>query len=299
LSGQAVVTGLGAPETPVLLPDGGWLLVEMAPDASCVSRVSPGEAVATRIAVTGRPNGVCCAADSTIWVADTDPGALLRGTLAGELTVAAEHAAGAPLLFPNDLCFGPDGALYLTDSGILLADWAPGGVLIDDWRSAETSGRVLRIEPDTLGATCLDGDLRFVNGIAFAPDGDLYVNEMLTGTVYRYRALGDGAFGPREAHGNVTTPDPEGGFRGPDGMAFSEDGRLWVTVFGQGEVVVLDSSGTVVERLATAGAFPSNCAFGPPADRALYVTEVEHGTLERHAVGVGGALVHDGRKETQ
>lgn len=295
----AVVRGLGGPETPVLLPDRGWLLVEMAPGASCVSRVAPGDATARRIAATGRPNGVCCGADRTIWVADTDPGALLRGTLDGELLVAADHAAGAPLLFPNDLVFGPDGALYLTDSGILLEDWAPGGVLIDDWRSAKTDGRVLRIDPDTLAATCIDDDLRFVNGIAFAPDGDLYVNEMLTGAVCRYRAAGDGSFGRRETHGNVTTPDPEGGFRGPDGMAFSEDGRLWVTVFGQGEVVVLDKAGAVAERLATGGAFPSNCAFGPPGDGALYVTEIEHGTLERHAVGAEGARVHDGREEAR
>jgi gluconolactonase len=298
MNGAAVVTGLAAPETPVLLAYGGGLLVEMAPSASCVSRVAPGEAAATRLAATGRPNGVCRAADGTVWVADTDPGALLKGTLEAELSVAADHAAGAPLLFPNDLCFGPDGALYLTDSGILLEDWAPGGVLIDDWRSAKTDGRVLRVDPVTLAATCIDDDLRFVNGIAFAPDGDLYANEMLTGAVYRYRSLGDGSFGPRETHGHVTTPDPHGGFRGPDGMAFSQDGRLWVTVFGQGEVVVLGPAGDIVDRLATGGALPSNCAFGPPGDGALYVTEVEHGTLERHAVGVDGAPVHDGRKET-
>jgi len=289
------VAGLGAPETPVLLPDGGWLLVEMAGDRSCVSRVAPGGDDALVVVRTGRPNGVAVHRDGTLWIADTDPPALRRGTLEeGHAEVALREAAGEPLLFPNDLCFGPDGALYLTDSGILLEDWAPGGELRPDWPAARASGRVLRLDVATLEARCLDRALRFANGIAFAPNGDLYANEMLTGAVLRYRALGEGRFGPREVAGNVTIPTPDGSFRGPDGMAFSADGRLWVTVFGQGDVTVLDRGGEVLERRPTLGRFPTNCAFGPPGERRLYVTEAEHGRLEVHDAAVDGAPVHSG-----
>lgn len=291
---SVAVAGLGAPETPVLLPDGGWLMVEMAPTRSCVSRVAAAGSRVESIMRTGRPNGVAIDTHGTLWIADTDPPALQRGTLDGRVEVALREAAGAPLLFPNDLVFGPDGALYLTDSGVLLEDWAPGGKLRPDWERARTYGRVLRIQPGTLQANCLDDDLRFVNGLAFAPNKDLYVNEMLTGAIYRYKWLGGGLFGAREEIGNVTIPALDGSFRGPDGMAFSLDGRLWVTVFGQGDVTVLGPGGDVVERWPTLGRFPTNCAFGPPGDKRLYVTEAERGQLEVHKVGIDGAAVYTG-----
>jgi gluconolactonase len=37
----------------------------------------------------------------------------------GATRIVATGCQGEPFLFPNDLCFGPDGALYVTDSGVL------------------------------------------------------------------------------------------------------------------------------------------------------------------------------------
>lgn len=289
------VHDLGQPETPVANADGGWTLVEMRGDRSCVSHVGPGESVATIVARTGRPNGVAVDARGRFWVADTDPPALVRFS-AGEtprplLTLADDE----PLLFPNDLCFGPDGDLYLTDSGILLEDWAPGGELRSDWATVRCQGRVIRVNPRTLDATCLDEGLQFVNGLAFPPDGRfLYVNEMMTGDIHRYPLREDGSYGLRETVANVTIPDPDGGFRGPDGMAFSEDGLLWIAVFGQGDVTVVDPEVGVIARFATLGSYPTNCAFGLPGQKLLYVTEAELGQLEVHDVGVGGGPTHLG-----
>jgi gluconolactonase len=58
-------------------------------------------------------------------------------------------------------------------------------------------------------------------------------------------------------------------FRGPDGMAFSDDGRLWCTVYGEWQVTVLDGAGRVVERLQTKGRLPTNVAFGPWGERRI------------------------------
>lgn len=290
-----VVSDLGQPETPVRGEDGAWTLVEMRGDRSCVSVVGPGEKSARTVARTGRPNGVAVDAQGRYWVADTDPPSLVRFAPDELPRSVVTSAAGAPLLFPNDLCFGPDGDLYLTDSGILLDDWAPQGVLRADWRSARCNGRVIRINPKTLDAICIDDGLQFVNGLAFPPDGAfLYVNEMMTGDIHRYAHRADGTYGARQTVANVTVPDPEGGFRGPDGMAFSEDGRLWVAVFGQGDITVVDPEQGVVDRIPTLGAYPTNCAFGRAGEQRLYVSEAELGQLEAHDVGVDGAPTYLG-----
>lgn len=292
---SVAVSGLAQPETPVLSPDGRWFIVEMHGDYSCVSGLDLESGEVHRLKRTGRPNGVAVDHLGQFWVADTNPPALVVLDKSMESQSVITELGSVKLLFPNDLCFGPDGFLYLTDSGILLDDWAPGGVLREDWPEARCDGRVWRINPETFEADCLDEGLQFVNGLCFDPNGGhLYVNEMLTGEVYRYKSGPGGAFGSREQVVNVTIPDPEGGFRGPDGMAFSADGLLWVAVFGQKDITVVDPQLGVVSRRPTLGAFPTNCAFGPAGDHSLYVTEAELGQLELHPVGVDGAPLYFG-----
>ena len=116
----------------------------------------------------------------------------------------------------------------------------------------------------------------------------------MTGNVYRYR-LEDGRLsGERETFGNVNDPDyTEGGLRGPDGMAFSEDGRLWVTVFGQGDITVLAPDGSVDHRIPIEGRSPTNVTFGPNGETRIYVVEDEHGSLASLDVGVSGLTLYD------
>jgi gluconolactonase len=249
-----------------------------------------------RLARTGRPNGLALDREGTIWVAESYPDpALLRMQIDGRWQVVASACDGEDFLFPNDLCFGPDGMLYLTDSGIPLDEFAPGGQLSENYSELPYDGRIYRIDPRSGGAVCMDSGIKFTNGIAFDDDGYLYVNEMIGGAVYRYRVDLSGV-GERDLFGNVVDPALEGhgpfGFRGPDGMKFGADGRLYVTVFGQQDVTILSREGQVEKRLRTEGRFPSNLAFGPPGSRRLYVTEGEFGTMEILDVDTDGAPLH-------
>ena len=94
--------------------------------------------------------------------------------------------------------------------------------------------------------------------------------------------------GAREDFGNVIDPNAPDGHKGPDGMAFGQDGKLYVAVYGQGDVTVLGADGRVADRIRTAGRLPTNVAFGAPGEKKIYVTEVELGQVEVFDVDTDG-----------
>lgn len=286
--------GLKNPEGPVLLPDGSWLVVEMAPERGCVTHISADGGTKRTVARTGRPNGLALGRDGVVWVAESvNPPSLLRLTMDGAFEVFMTGCGREPFLFPNDLAFGPDGALYMTDSGILHAEWRRHRDLVGNaLPRVETDGRVYRIDLKRKTAVKLDSGLRFTNGIAWGPDDCLYVNETLTGDVSRYRP-GEGGV-KRERFVNVLDPDGPDVFKGTDGMAFGRNGRLYVTVLGEGKVAVVEPDGRVSDRLPLAGKSPTNVAFGPEGQRKVYVTEQGVGRVETLGVDTDGLPLHEG-----
>ena len=192
-------SGLSFPEGPVVLRDGSWLVVEMEAQPGCVTQIGPNGRQKRVIAKTGRPNGLAVDKDGFIWVAESANSALLRMTLDGKVEVIATECKGKPFLWPNDLCFGPDGAVYMTDSGVKVRDYKVGNQPRPDYEKVKLDGRVYRIDRRRRQVRQLDSGLRFTNGIAFGPDGNLYVNETRTGMVYRYC----GGAGVNWARGNA------------------------------------------------------------------------------------------------
>lgn len=271
-------TGLSLPEGPVLLADGSWLVTELALARGCVTWIDPSGSERRVVARTGRPNGLAVDRDGAIWVAESFEPSVIRLTIDGARTVWAGSCGDEPLLWPNDICLGPDRALYVTDSGIPVTEFLDGDAPRPGCRELDLDGKICRFDLDTGEGWVIDRGLRFANGIAFGPDGRLYVNETMTGNVYRYDLAGQGA---RELFGNVLDPDcTYEGLRGPDGMAFGASGRLYVTVFGQGDVTVLDVNGRAIERRPVSGRSPTNVAFGRPGTGELFVVEDDNGHVE-------------------
>lgn len=271
---------LGFPEAPVLLADGGFLFVEMDPAKGWIIRFSADGRTRTVLAKTGRPNGLALDRDGGVWVAESAMRALLKLDLEGGFEVFADKCRDEPFLFLNDVAVGPDGGVYLTDSGIALDVIAPDGELNPAWRNLDYDGRVYRIDRHTRQVECVDRGLQFTNGIAFGPDGHLYVAETLSGNIYRYFCQRGRVSGGRELFGNVIAQYDPAQLKGPDGMKFGADGNLYVAVFGQGDVTVLGRDGRVIRRIPVQGAMPTNLAFGPPGSRRIYVTEVETGSVQ-------------------
>jgi gluconolactonase len=283
------------PEGPVALPDGSWLVVEGGAERGCVTHLSADGGSRRTVRKTGRPNGLAVDANEVIWVAESKTPSLLRLTMGGDCEIVATECNGEPFLFPNDLCFGPDGAIYLTDSGVFIDAFAPNGQIRADYMDIDYDGRVYRVEPLTGSVQLIDRGIKFTNGIAFGADGILYINETLTGNIYRYGRQEGKVVGPRELYGNVIRADTPPGWKGPDGMAFDENGLLYVAVFGQGDVTVLGVQGNVVRRIKTAGLLPTNLAFALPGKRHINVTEYQHGQVEMFPVDCDGLKLWDGR----
>jgi gluconolactonase len=289
-------SGFVAPEGPVALPDGSWVIVEGGAARGCVTHISADGQTQRIVKKTGRPNGLAVDSQGVIWAAESKTPSLLRLTMDGKSEVVATECDGEKFLFPNDLCFGPDGAIYLTDSGVFIDDFAPNNQIRPDYMDVPYDGRVYRIDVETGAVKKLDSGIKFTNGIAFGPDEFLYVNETLTGNIYRYQRKGGEITGPRILFGNVIRPDAPPGWKGPDGMAFSTDGRLYVAVFGQHDLTVLGRQAEVVERIRTEGNLPTNVAFALPGRKRIHVTEYEFGQVEAFDVPTDGLPLWAGPK---
>jgi len=267
--------GLKNPEGPVSLPDGSWLVTEM--DIAAITHINSGANNRSVIIKTGLPNGLAVDKFGNIWVADSLWRALVLVTMEGDIRSVTNGGDDIPFLLPNDLCFGPDGLIYMTDSGILLEKMRQ---LNDPMDAYDTNfdGKVFQINPIDGSVKVLDRGLQLTNGIAFGPNGTfLYVAETLTGNIYRYK-FGDWK---RSLFGNVMIKPPRdfGKIAGPDGIAFDKNGNLFAAVLIQGDITVLSPDGTIHSRIPLQGNLPTNVAFDCISDNKLIVTEASLGEL--------------------
>jgi gluconolactonase len=291
MASRIFAPGIGAPEGPICLPDGSMYVTEMSSSTLRVSRIDPQGKPHVIKKTGGRPNGLTTDGHGRIWIAEAGLRALICIDDKGNEIRRMEGEGADRFLFPNDLCFGPNGLLYMTDSGMAAKDFIDGQNFVDGYMDLDWDGRVYEIDPVAMKVLrVLDRKIRFTNGIAFGPDNLLYANASFTGEIYRYDALGDRK-PPRVLFGNVLRPDKNPDFKGPDGMAFGTDGRLYCTVYNQKNVTVLDRAGKAADRLMLDGPQPTNCAFTLSGNK-LRVTEVGKGQVEELDVPCSGVPLH-------
>ena len=261
-----VASGFISPEGPSFDRKGVLHFVDW--DARNIYRVTPDGQVSEFVHTGGVPTGSKFHRNGHLYVADGDLGILDISPAGGIRVVAAEHE-GRRFRGPNDLVFAFNGDLYFTDPKGSGADSPVGNVYL-----VRADGRV----------ELFAGGFQFPNGVALSTAGDtLYLAETIPNRIWAFELGRDGHEKSRRVFAQL-----EGGL-GPDGMAFGQDGNLYVAHFGKGVVAVINPDGKVVAELPAGGMKPTNVAFW---ETSLYVTDVDRRQVTRLDVGVRGQLVY-------
>jgi len=176
-----------------------------------------------------------------------------------------ERFEGKRLNSPNDLAVGPDGSIWFTDPpyGLEGIEKSP--------LKEQAADRVYRLSLDGEVAAMVS-DLQFPNGIAFSPDGrTLYVSnsDPKNALILAWDVSPTGTLSRRRVFADVAALAAKGLPGLPDGMTVDERGNLWAS--GPGGIHVLTPDGRELGRIARDVAI-SNCTFGGPDGRTLYMT---------------------------
>ncbi len=267
-SAAAIVIGddKSRPESLTIAP-GGILIVGSA-SSPFVYKVRPGSTFAEKfIDVSAEGPGtsflgmLADAASNTLWtcqrtVIPNSPPMHGRSALRG-----FDLSTGAPKFrwnLPgdntacNDYSYGPDRALYITDT---------------------FGGKVYKLRKGAAVADLfLDHPvLRGVDGITFL-NGTLYVNSVFTGKLYRIPVGADVKAGePVE----ISTDQP---LKGPDGMR-AANGKLFVAENGGGVIVSLTISGDKASVTVLKNGLKRPTGIEPAGD-TLWFTEIEAGRAD-------------------
>lgn len=283
--------GLAAPEGPVMGPN-NWILNVCSmsrPDAGLPTRggditathwSQPGKSKilfnTSTASATGIPAALAFGPDECLYVTDEGRRSIVQVSPDGEQVDLIDNYQGQRLNGPNDLFFDQTGNLFFSDPWTSSLENPIGAVFGFDWGTKELH--------------LVDTGMAFPNGVAIR-GSRLYVAETLTQTIWVYDIVGAGKAANRSEFCKLPVVTYHG-WQGPDGLAFSEDGHLFVAHVGAGCVRVFSPTGVLVASIETSGTIPTNVCFVGPKRDTLAVTVEDRNEMILIDVGVVGQRVN-------
>jgi gluconolactonase len=271
---EVLADGLGFTEGPALLPDGRIAVTSIS--RGCVYIVDSKGAPVEKIVTGGGANGLAVAPDGTLYVAQNGGIFGASGTAEPGVQVIrdgrVEYLASG-MDAPNDLVFGPDGRLWVTDTRAEIDFFNP---------NPDHQGWIWAVDTRTWAKELvLDNGPIFINGLGFSADAQhLMVTTTCGAQLWSYPVGTDGGLGA----GSVLHTF-EGGW--PDGMAVRPDGASWVALTGGHRIDLVDPAGQRIDSVALPeGALPTNVCLGRTPDElfiaASYLQALIRVNIERN-----------------
>jgi len=207
-------------------------------------------------------NGLSVDSSGRLVVCERYNGRVVRVEPNGALTVLADRwpaEGGKPLNAPNDVTVRADGNIYFSDPA-----WGTNkGV-------EHPPMGVYRIAPD--GKLSRVFETENPNGVALSPDGSkLYVSSDSLANVWVMPLDASGV--PGAATLLIEGAKVTHGFKVPDGICVDDSGNLYIATNHDETkaIVAFDPAGHTLGRIAMPYR-ASNCTFGGPDRRTMYVT---------------------------
>ena len=287
---RVICDGLAFPEGPLELPGGDILVTEIR--TGKLTRVTPDGKKSTYATTGGGPNGAALGPDGAVYVAqnggfswtertmpdgfvwhapgdqpaDYIGGQIQRVTPGGEVSTLYTECGGERLKGPNDLVFDREGNFYFTDHG-------------------KTRGR----QRDRVGVYYASPDGKMIkeiiypmegpNGCSLSPDEKtLFVAETPTGRVWACELAGPGQVKSRRVIGTVPGMPPSYA-ASCDSMCVDSEGSVCQATIVNGGITVFPTDGRALWHVPTGDYVTTNCCFGGPDLRTLYVTLSTKGQL--------------------
>ncbi len=242
-----------------------------------------------------RPNGIALEQDGSFLLANlgNETGGVWRLTRDGQVSAFWTEIDGRPIAPSNYLVRDHLGRLWLTVSTTLV----PRSL---DYRRDSRSGFIAVL--DEKGPRIVADGLGFTNECQISPDRRwLYVNETYGRRLSRFALRDDASLGPKE----VVHEFGHGQF--PDGLAFDEDGQIWIAsvisnqlmrldpVSGRCEIMLSETDATHVawvEQAYEANALGRPHMDGNPSTKLRNLSSIAFGGPDRRT-GYLGCLLGD------
>lgn len=267
----SLADGLDHPEGVAAGP-GGTLYA--GGEAGQVYRVAADGTFTQIASVDGFALGLALDAASNIYICESTSHTVKRVGSNGAVSVYSSGSSQRPLVTPNYPCFDATGNLYVTDSG--------------SWYGND--GCIFVVRPGGSTEVFTDKITNFPNGIALSPDGNwLYVVVSLLPGIVRVRIEPDGSAGAIETV--VELPKNV-----PDGVAFDQDGALYIACYAPSVIYRFTTLGTLevlgYDWQNTQLAAPTNIAFYGPERRTMAIGSLARWHLTTIEMEVPGLPLH-------
>jgi gluconolactonase len=241
-------------------------------------RISPDGDVSLGGEYDGQPNGLKFLADGRALIADHHNGIMLFDPASGTVEPYITRYLLEPFLGCNDLTIAHNGDVYFTDQG-------QSGL-------HKPNGRLFRIRHDTRTLECLLDNIPSPNGLVMNKSQTLiYLAVTRENAIWRVPLMRDGSVSKVGRYIQLS-----GGTAGPDGLAIDDEDNLVICQNGLGAVWLFSALGEPMLRInSPKGIYVTNCAYGGPDNKTLYITESKSGTVLCAPMPVAGRELYAGQ----